>query len=171
MIALALTLLLAAATPDATDPIGPAAQGKVQCYKPNTERKTCASTGAYTRRADGGIDNTAVVLVAANPLIVMEATSRVTMKGGAVCAPIVAADVDAARFTINGEPAPEDTAAKIKAALKGSMASLLGHEACTAFAPDGAVLRAEVSVDGKREPSMDQRVIWVSPQDGYSVGP
>src|SRR4051794_20914073 len=104
MISLVLVLALApAADPAADDPIAPAAHGKVQCYAPNMERKTCASIGAYTRRSDGTVDNRAIVLVAPTPLVVMDTTTPTTIKAGAICGPIRASDIDAATITVDGK--------------------------------------------------------------------
>jgi hypothetical protein len=168
MIGPALALFLAAAA-DPADPLAPAMAGKVQCYAPDTQRKSCASIGSFVRNPDGRIDNRTIARLAPSPLIVVDTTAPVTIKGGAVCGPFTANDIETAQFTIDGKAANERQVASIKDAMRKTMASLLDHEICTTLAPDGNALKAMVSVDGKRSPDLDQPMIWVSPQDGYHV--
>ena len=47
-------------------PIAPAAQGQLQCYTPDVARRTCRSLAAYKSKANGAIDNTAIVLISQN---------------------------------------------------------------------------------------------------------
>jgi hypothetical protein len=45
------------------EPITPAGKGQLQCYSPNTNRKTCNSLASYKPGARGSIDNVAIVLI------------------------------------------------------------------------------------------------------------
>ncbi len=55
--------------------------------------------------------------------------------------------------------------------VETSMQKFFGHEICTAYVADGDHLIAKASVDGAPQPAMDQKVIWVSPTDGFKVQP
>jgi len=154
-----------------TDPLGPARQGQLHCYEPNTAAKTCQSIGGYTFAADGRIDNPADVLIMAEPLVVMRVSSAVTVREGAVCGPLSREDIERAEFTIDGAPAsPEDTQA-IRAALQDQLASMIDVDVCTTYTPDGDGFRADVTMAGAPRPELTQRVIWIRPEDGYSIGP
>lgn len=165
-------LILAAAVLGASpqDPIEPAKQGLVQCYAPDAAKKTCRSMGAYTVQADGTILNAATTLISPSPLIVMRTTAPVQIKAGAICGVIRQDDLDGASFTYEGKALEFDGAAKLKTAIGSAMAPLIGREVCTAFTADGDALTGQVSLDGVRQPDMDQKVLWVSPSD-YSVAP
>lgn len=165
---ISLALLLAAA---AADPVGPGLQGQVQCYRPNPEQHSCVSIGAYARDANGVIQNTATVLLAPKPVIVMRSTAPVEVKAGAICGKIAAHDLEIATFTVDGRPADDATAAKVRQAIAPVYAPLLGREVCTTYVPDGETLWARASVDGVRRPDLDARVRWVSPSEGYEVKP
>jgi len=55
--------------------------------------------------------------------------------------------------------------------MQSAMKGFFGHEICSTYVPADGSLLAKVTVDGASQPTMDQRVIWVSPTDGYKVGP
>jgi hypothetical protein len=172
--ALAAAVLLAATSAHAAKlapPIAQAASGAMQCYAPNTTRKTCASLAGYTLNADGGIDNLAIVLISNSPVVVMRTTAPVVIKDGRVCGPIRAEDLQASTFVIEGQPADEATTAQARQQVMGAMKAMVGKEVCTAYIPDGAEFAAKATLDGVAQPAMDQRVIWVSPSDGYTVAP
>lgn len=170
MIALALGLLTAGAPPPA-DPLAPVLKGQVQCYSPDVARKTCRSIGGYVPNPDGSYQNKATVLLSASPLIVMETVAPVTVKHGAVCGAVTPHDIETAHFTIEGQPANAAQAERLRAALTQAEAAIFDHEICTAEGVVGGAATAEVSVDGARTPTMDQRMVWVSPADGFKVAP
>ena len=152
------------------DPLGPAANGQVQCYAP-TDHKTCASMAAYTANGDGTYANVATVLLSKQPLVVLQTTTPVSLKSGAVCGAVRQQDIAAATLSVNGQAVPADKAAPILAHISVALGSIIDHEICTAYVPDGAGLVAKATMDGKPQPNQDQKVIWVSPADGYSVAP
>ncbi len=155
---------------DLPAPITPAGRGQLQCYAPDAAHKTCQSLAAYRPGAAGGIDNIAVVLVSTSPAIAMATISPVTIKAGEVCGFIRPEDIATAVFTEGGHPLDPAQAATVGKQVQGAMKAFYGHEICTAYVPDGESFVARESIDGAPQPSMNQRVIWVSPSDGYSVG-
>lgn len=172
MIALALGLMMAAAPEAATpDPFAPALKGKVQCYAPNPQRKTCQSIGGYARTPGGDYQNTAIVLLSPSPVIVMETVAPVTARRGAICGVLTRRDVATTRFLVDGQPADAAQAERLHAAVAQAEASMFNHEICTAEAVVNGTPMAQVSVDGTRNPALDQPMIWVSPGDGFKVAP
>jgi hypothetical protein len=173
MIGLAVSMFLAVA-PAAVprDPLEPAMAGQVECYIPNVERRTCRSIGAYAKQSNGIVHNTSIVLISADPPATMETTAPVQVKGRAVCSVLTARDIATARFRIAGKPVEAGPAESLREAIAGDMKGIFGREVCASYAPgkDGALV-AEVSLDGKRTPKLDQPVLWVSPADGYKVAP
>ncbi|HVC59441.1 MAG TPA: hypothetical protein VND19_03620 [Acetobacteraceae bacterium] len=152
-------------------PITPAAQGQLQCYTPDVARKTCQSLAAYKGGANGAIDNIAIVLISQIPPVVMTTDSPVVIKANQVCGSIRPQDIDAASFTVGGGPADPAQTATLRQQMESAMKGLFGHEICTAYVSAHGSLLATVTVDGVSQPTMDQRVIWVSPTDGYTVSP
>lgn len=154
----AIFLLMTAAAPQAAaDPLAAAKAGKLQCANPNVEKKTCLGLTSYKVNPDGSFLTTTTVMVAPQPVVTMEVKSAGTVKDGALCAPIRTSDFEAASIRMDGKPA--DPAM-----------SLAGKMGCTRETPDGAVLKAEVTLDGVVRPELSQRTLWVSPQDGYKLG-
>lgn len=167
----ALFLVLAAAAPQATsDPLAAAKAGKVQCANPNVEKKTCMGLTRYTVKPDGSFDTITTLMVAPQPVVTMEVKSSGTVKDGALCAPVRSADFEAATFQMDGKPADPAIASAIRTQVVASIAPLAGKMGCTHETPDGAVLKAEITLDGVARPDMTQRVLWVSPEDGYQLG-
>ena len=171
LFASAFITLPAFADPPLPAPIAEANSGKLQCYSPNVANKTCRSMGAYKPGAKGVIDNIAIVLIASQPLVVMETVSPVTVKKGQVCGPLRAQDIDASKITANGKAVEAQQATTIRQQMKAALKDMLGHEVCTAYRPKDGMLLARASLDGVEKPELDQKVIWVSRTDGYRLGP
>ena len=163
-------VLPAQAVPKA-DPLAPAASGMLQCYAPDTARHVCQSLAGYRKRADGGYDNAATVMLSRSPLVIMETMTPVTVDAGAVCGAIRTQDIDAAAISVNGQKLSDADAAAVRSRIATAMAFLVGKRICTAYVPDGAQLIAKATIDGEAQPAMDQKVIWVAPTDGFHVGP
>ncbi|HVZ29912.1 MAG TPA: hypothetical protein VG839_05930 [Asticcacaulis sp.] len=169
---LLFTLLAAAdALPAAyPDPLGPAATGQAQCYVPDTARKTCISMAYYKARGDGTFDNTAVVMLSKSPVVIMQTVTPATVADGAVCGKIEADQIAAATLTVNGQALSPADAAPMLAKLSAAMKGVYGKQICTRYVSEGGQLTAKTTMDGAPQPD-DQKVIWVSPGDGYHVAP
>jgi hypothetical protein len=154
------------------DPIAPAANGQLQCYSPDTARKTCNSLASYKPGANGTIDNIAVVLISSNPVITMEASSPVEIKDSKICGKIRKQDIGAAKFKVGGQSLDATQAAPLRQQMRRSYANIFDREICTAYLDKGGILLSKATLDGVPMPaSTDQQVLWVSPRDGYGVGP
>jgi hypothetical protein len=168
---LVLTAAVLAISAASADPLAEGLAGKLQCYRPDPVKKTCGALSAYSQRRDGAILNSADVMLSPNPVVVMHTLSTVEIKGDAVCGPLRKADIDTATILVNGKELPEEQAVGARAQIATAFQAMLGKEVCTTYVPDGDKLSAKVSVDGTPNPAFTQTVIWVSPADGYKVGP
>ena len=164
VILMAMSLALA-------DPLTPATTGQLQCYAPDVARKTCQSLAAYAPLGDGTIINTATVLITPTPVLTMETAAPVTIEGGAVCGAIRRRDLDQARFAVGGQPLDPAKVEPLRQQIASAFAPILDRHVCTTHVPDGAAWVANVTIDGVAQPALSQKVIWVSPGDGYSVAP
>jgi hypothetical protein len=153
------------------DPIAPAATGNLQCYVPDRSNKTCNSLAGYKRKPDGTIDNTALVLVSKSPVITMETVSPVEVKSGQVCGTIRSHDIDEAKFASGTLTLDAKQTEQLRQQMKVAFKDMFNHEICTRYIPDGDALLAKATMDGVPMKGEEQRVIWVSPRDGYRVGP
>jgi hypothetical protein len=156
------------AAPD--DPLAPARAGELQCYTPDTVRKTCSALAGYTFGSDG-IDNQAEVLLSPKPLIVMKSVSPVWVRAGAVCGPLRKQDIDAATIFVFGQVASDAQAAQIRAQIEAGYGSRLGKEVCTTYTLAGDRYIAQVTIDGSQHPELSDKVIWVRQDEGYTVAP
>ena len=163
-------LLVLAAADAYPAPLTPAASGQVQCYAP-TDHKTCTSIGTYVANGDGTFANGAQILLSKQPVVILQTTTPVSVKAGAVCGTITRDNIAKAGLTVNGQALPADKAGPVLEQIAGALGSVIDHEICTTYVPDGSGFVAKSVMDGKPQPNQDQKVIWVSPADGYTVAP
>jgi hypothetical protein len=151
-------------------PLEPAAQGRMQCYAPDTHTKTCESMAAYRIDAAGAIQNTATLLFLEGTTV--ETTTPVAIQGDQVCGVIRPEDVAAARVMANdGGQVETAKTATVRQELKMALAPRFGQMICTAYVQTDAGLMAQATVDGERDEGLDRMIMWVSPADGYRVAP
>jgi hypothetical protein len=167
---LTLVLALLAAPQAVPDPLAPAREGKVQCVSPNREKKTCLAMTSYKAGPGGAFDSTVAVLVNPNPLIVMETRTKVTVESGATCSIIRAEDYAASTFTMNGAPMDESTASTIRTQVAAVIAPMAGKKGCSRERLEGDLLISEVTIGGVARHDMTQKMIWISPSEGYTLG-
>ncbi len=171
MIASLAFAALLQATPVAADPLAPAASGQVQCYKPDTVRKTCHSIAEYRPVGDGTYTNTATVLVSKMPLVVLRSATPVHEVGGAVCGNISEGDISASTLIVNGQELPAEQAGPLLSMGVSALDKVIGHDICTTYSGPNNDLTATATLDGEARPDLTQHVMWVSPADGYRVAP
>lgn len=160
-------LILAAATPQAADPLAHARAGMVQCVMPNDTAKKCMGITTYKINADGSFESSTQLLIAPTPLITMTVVSTGAVKDGGLCGPVHKADFDAAKIEMDGQPANEGVASAVRGQVGASVAAMDGKMGCGTEAADGTVT---VTLDGVARPEMTQKVKWVKPTDGYTLG-
>lgn len=168
MIASLIYALLATIAGQERDPLGPAAQGMRQCYKPDVASKTCQSLASYTADGTGGFLNGAEVLVAQG--VTFETTTHVRVQAGAVCGSIQRADTEAGILRIDRRVIEGEQRAKIVDAVVKAYTPFFGREICTTYVNSGSTLRAIATLDGAPDKLPELNVVWVSPDDGYRVG-
>jgi hypothetical protein len=154
------------------DLIAPAANGQLQCLSPDTTRKTCSALSSYKLGANGAIYNLAVVLISKDPAVTMEMVSPVDIKAGQECGKYRSQDLDAAIFRVGGQLLDAKQAAPLRERMRRFFMNISERELCTTYINEGGILLAKSTMDGVPMPATtDQRVLWVSPGDGYRVSP
>ena len=152
------------------DPISPATIGQLQCYSPDTTHKTCIAIANYKSGATGTIEYV-LSLVSSKPIVIMETVSPVEIKAGKICGKLQEKDIDTRSFFVAGRVLDSKQAEPLRQHLKIVLKEFFGHEICTAYEPEGKALVAKATIDGVPMRAPEQRVIWVSPSEGYTVSP
>ncbi|MFA6116506.1 MAG: hypothetical protein WC729_21090 [Sphingomonas sp.] len=171
-IALAVALLTGQVAD--TGPLEAAWKGQLQCYEPDTVKKTCRSLAEYRRAPDGSITNIAHILLVMSPTTVWNIESPVRIEAGAICGAIRQQDIDASDMTtvMDGTDMEDPKFHKrVDEAVEAIAKPILGRDICTRYAAEGKYLIAKISIDGVAQPAMDQKVIWVAPDAGFRVRP
>lgn len=164
-----LVLLLAAAqTSETLNQIG---RGKLQCYLPDVETRTCVAIASYAKQTDGSWINVAdqIAPMPSSPRMVTR--TRVTIDGDTICGPIKRDDILRSEFIApTGRLSPED-AERMAMMIADAMASVLDRVICTRYKyQDGAII-AEISIDGVRQSSLDEPIGWIDANSGYVLRP
>jgi hypothetical protein len=168
----ALILAAAQSVPAATDPLGPARSGQLQCFVPDTSRKMCHALARYTWGPGRAIQIRADILMApTNLLIVMRTATSVEVRSGAVCGRVRARDIEASTFTIAGRPVPQQMVQLVSPQILSLLRTHLDQEVCSTFVPNGSAFTTQLTIDGMARPEVSETFIWVRPDDGYMVGP
>ena len=168
---LCLAALDSAHAATSSAPLAPASEGKVECYLPDAQRKTCHSLISYVLKADGSASSNETMVLLRSPVILISMPHDVLVKGDKVCGFITFDDVGRATFTIDGAPASDEQTAKLRDRLQSNYRPLYNKEICTRHLHDVDGTKSEVSIEGVVQPSGVELVAWVSPSDGYKVQP
>jgi hypothetical protein len=169
MIVIATLLALGAQT--MVDPLAPASDGKVQCYRPDRTRKTCRSISVITRTGPVSYDVAESVMVSAAPPIVFSNHTTVNIVSGAACGVLRAADVDKGIIALNGAPMDASSADRLRDRIKSSLAPLFGKQICQTYEAHGDGFIQHSTVNGVARADLDEPMIWVRPAEGYAVAP
>lgn len=124
----------------AANPLAAVARGLVQCHAPDDQKRTCRSIASYEPTGGATFVNRATVLVSVAGPIVLETSTPVAIKAGAVCGSIRADDISAGHVRIAGRQATKDEAAPVLALVSRSMAALINKEICTSYVQTAAGL-------------------------------
>jgi hypothetical protein len=148
--------------------VGRARDGAIECIGPNTVARTCAVISNYRILGGGIIQNDAAVHIQNDPTIIVYVTSMLQLRDGMLCERVRKATIDAARITVDGQPAPVDVSQSIKDLLWEELTHV--EEICSRYTAEGTGAVLAIYFDGVEKPDLADRVIWVRPEDGYTLG-
>lgn len=169
-------LLLLAALPQeapaaSADPLAPARAGKIRCVSPNAANRTCQTIIRYTVRDDGGFDATVIGIVSRDPMVLLEYKSFGRIEEGGVCMMIRMHDFETGTLLYNGAPVGPSEGQRLRLQLQGAVQPIAGKKRCFRDQPgNGDDMLSVITLDGVAQPEMQQRVAWLSPEEGYAVG-
>lgn len=163
-------VLLAASTAQAqqADPLAEARAGALECLGPNQIVRTCEGITAYRFLDSGEILADGIMLISAEPHMVVYSTNNVYLRDDQVCGRVSREEIDAMHFAVNGAAAPQELTLMMRDALEQELAGI--ETLCVRYTADGDALAAAVFADGDLREDMGDRVIWIRPEDGYVLG-
>lgn len=160
--------LAAPATAQSSDPIARTREGKVECYTFDRAARTCRAMSTYRFLPGGRIVNDAIVFLQNDPHVVMYVSSDVTVRDAMICGRVEQADLEAARFEVDGVAAAPEDASSLREAVAQFFVGI--GEICSRYTETGDVTLITVFVDGVERPDLADRMIWIGPDDGYTMG-
>lgn len=154
--------------PLSNDPLKPARTGSFACIRPDIKNKRCNTLLRYAFNIDDSI--LAYADVTMSDSVVMSTKFDVTIRSRSVCSIGYEEDVQSALFKISGRSASAHETTEIREQLVDNIRTRGPYEVCMDFAPQSEGFMAETTVNGVRHPEMDEPMIWVTPDGGYTVG-
>jgi hypothetical protein len=170
LVALAMLTNLHAARAD-DGPLTPARDGKIECFSPSSEHKTCVAITRYTWISNGDIIAESDFALNANPLISLKMTSEAFLEEGDLCGVLQQQSVDGMTFFKNGVLMNEDEAADFRGPMTSRFATIIGRRVCEDHAPYGSLIVTQYTIDGSPKPELTSRLKWISPDEGYVLAP
>jgi len=171
LIAFALAAAALSASPVAaqqSDPLARARDGAVECYGPNVAARTCEGMVTYRVLDNGQIASSGIIFIQDDPTLIVYSTTSVYLRDGMVCERVQRSSIDDARITMDGAPAPEEVARAIRDAVWGVFVNVT--EMCSRYASEGEAVDVTIYFDGVEQPEFADRLIWIRPEDGYTLG-
>ena len=153
------------------DPFAPAKAGKLECFAPNSEKKTCLDMSRYTWDANDQILEEDEFAVSANPLITARSKDFVIINRGEACQVVSKDKVLEATFFRGGVQVSDSEQTQFRGRQLQQLSSIVGKKVCMSLSPYGSVFIAEYSIDGNPLPSATNRLKWISPDEGYVLAP
>jgi hypothetical protein len=165
---LSLAFIIAAAS--VSEQMAPARQGLLQCQMPDDLFKTCASLSKVVPLDAATYRIETDMLVDPNGPVVATVKSKVFVEGDEICDRMDPADLAAATVTAAGKSVSAASAARYRAVMRRSFASLERKKVCTRIVADEqGVTKVQGRIAGKRMPQLDYDMRWVKPGDGWTV--
>lgn len=168
---IATLLLLAAAAPmPGLDALAPARAGKIRCIAPDTQARTCATMVRYTVHEDDRFEAVVTGVVSTEPTILIEYQTSGRIEDGAVCSTVRPVDFTSGRLSKDGAPLAPAVETSVRERLMLALQPLAGKKRCYRDKVDGDGIVSDITIDGLVRADMNQRALWVSPEDGWAPG-
>lgn len=142
-----------------------ARRGMILCTSPNEGRKTCGSMIQFIFEPNGDVRAIGETMRNAEPLIASQGPVPMSLLPDGFCGEYRSELADTLTFTIDGAPASAEVTERIRADLRSRPNP---PRACMQFSSTST--HTSVTVEGVAHPEMSERIIWISPDDGYVIG-
>jgi hypothetical protein len=153
------------------EPLAPAKAGKLWCYEPNPENKTCRSFSRFEWDGAGNIWEEDEIAFSANPLVTMKVRDTATIECVSICQIMREETFQTAVFMVDGKPASANLDTTYRKTYGARFAPLYGKKFCLDISPYGNVFITQVTIDGTPYPSATSRLKWISVDEGYELAP
>jgi hypothetical protein len=153
------------------NPLTPAKAGKLWCYEPDSENKTCRSFSRFEWDGAGNIWEEDEIAYSANPLLTMKVRDTATIEGVSICQIMREETFQTAVFMVDGKPASADQDMTYRKTYGAHFAPLYGKKFCLDISPYGSLFITQVTIDGTPYPSATSRLKWISVDEGYELAP
>jgi hypothetical protein len=165
------TLSLAPAALADDDPYAPAKAGKLGCFAPDSEKKTCVDISTYSFGDNGNVTMEGESAISENPLITVRSKSMATKEGSNLCFVVPEGYGEGHIFLKDGKPMSVQESNSYRENEASRYAQLVNRKICLDISPYGSVFIAQISIDGTPLPAATNRMKWISADEGYVLAP
>ena len=155
------------------NPLVPAEQGKIACFRPKVEAKTCWGILRYKKLEDLKYEVSARVRFRNTTDFEMRSTSTVKLKSNRICSVLDKAEFDGAHFFHLGDEVIKQDLDDLRAQVEDQFANKFGKEYCDEFAAPAAdgVIKITTYVDGTPllPGSGMETMMWILPDQGFKL--
>jgi hypothetical protein len=153
--------------------LAPAEQGKIACFKPNPDKKTCWVISVYKKLDDGKYQTSDRARFRNTSDYEIRSSSILTIKNGRLCGIVEKSDFDQARFFHLGDEVIKQDLEDLRAQVEEQFKEKFGKEYCSAFSAPTAegLITVTNFVDGTEVPQGTSltTMIWITHDDGYKL--
>ena len=151
------------------DPFAPARAGLIECTRPDPEHHTCRALTRYETTPDGAYISTSLMQIRSDPSMSIEVVGAGKVSDAIVYTVYFKAAWQKARVFDHGRLLSNGVARPVIARVVKELRPLFGHFDETSYWNTGNGLVEIDRLDGDPELASTQTVIWVKPEDGYTV--
>jgi hypothetical protein len=152
------------------NPIARGLAGELECTLPDRKRRTCRSMAQYVGDAEIGYTSKDSIALGKTPGgdMILKMSTPVRIKDGQLCGTLTRDILMRAQVFVGARALPPEQAAEGLDRMADTMSAMLDKERCGSYV-EGA--DGTITAVGKGElGTMQVPIIWVKPEDGYSVG-
>jgi hypothetical protein len=124
----------------------------------------------YTVHENDSFDAVVTGVISTEPTILIEYHISGQVEDGAVCSTVRPVDFSSGKLSKDGVALAPALETSIRERLMLMLQPLAGRKRCYRDKVDGDGIVSDITVDGLVRADMNQRALWVSPEDGWAPG-
>jgi hypothetical protein len=145
--------------------------GQWLCESPNIRAKTCETISQFEVTGENSFIETSRLLIDDAEKIVMTLSAPMQIKNGRTCGVLTPEIVERFTFEVKSVRATEAESKALHDRIRADLEDFIGPELCQSYAMKNGSFVGVAYVGGEPLPDGEFDFIWVSPMDGYTIGP
>lgn len=158
-------------SPEPTNILGQAGQGKLLCVNPDAATKTCSALSTFSQSWTGTVTETTEMLLPRRENITIQISSLAEVNGSQMCGRLGEGDIRSSIIRVKGSELPPAEHAAATGELVAIMGPLFGRLSCEELRMEYGHLKKFANIEGISMAPPVKMVAWVKSDEGYKVAP